>query len=323
MKPNVFISKPVPKEVESYIAEHCNYRMWDSETPIPDDILIKEVANVDGLMTPKGKITEDFLKHAPNLKIVSNIAVGYDDFDTDAMKKRDVIGTHTPGVLDDSVADLVFSLLTATARRIPEFDRFVKDGKWSILLDHKRYFGKDIYKQKLGIIGPGRIGEKIIQRAALGFDMDIYYNSKSKKPDLHEKYGAQYKELSELLTISDYIIVMVPLTEETYHLIGEKQLELMKLDAIFINASRGAVVDEKALYNSLKEGKIRAAGLDVFETEPINPNDPLLKLPNVVTLPHIGSATEQTRFDMAMLAAENLVAGVTGGTPKNIVKELR
>lgn len=323
MKPNVFISKPVPKEVESYIADHCNYRMWESETPIPDEVLKKEVADVDGLMTPKGIITEDFLKHAPNLKIVSNIAVGYDDFDTEAMKKRGVIGTHTPGVLDDSVADLVFSLLTATARRIPEFDRFVKDGEWTIHLDHKRYFGKDIYKQKLGIIGPGRIGEKIIKRAALGFDMDIYYNSRSERPELHDKYKAQFKKLNELLAISDYVIVMVPLTEETYHLISEDEFNLMKRDAIFINTSRGAVVDEKALYNTLQESKIRSAGLDVFEKEPINPTSPLLKLPNVVTLPHIGSATEKARFDMAMLAAENLVAGVTGAKPKNTVKELQ
>ena len=323
MKPKVFIAKPIPEEVESYIATYCDYKIWREPTPIPDDVLKKEVADVEGLLTPKGIITEEFLKHAPKLKIVSNIAVGYDAFDIEAMKKHKLIGTHTPGVLDESVADLVFGLLLATARRIPEYDAYVKNGKWHHPLDSQEHFGKDVHHQTLGIIGPGRIGEKIAKRAALGFDMKVLYNSRSQKPNLEEEFGAERKELDELLRRSDYVVVMVPLTEETHHLIGTDQFNKMKKDAIFINASRGAVVDEQALYEALKTGKIRAAGLDVYEEEPLQPNSPLLQLSNVVTLPHIGSATSQARFDMAMLAAKNLVAGVTGGEPENVVKELR
>lgn len=322
MKPKVFIAKPIPEEVESYIAKYCDYQIWRESTPIPDDVLKEEVADVEGLMTPKGVITEEFLKHAPKLKIVSNIAVGYDAFDTKAMKEHGVIGTHTPGVLDDSVADLVFGLLLATARRIPEYDAYVRNGKWSQLLDSLDHFGKDVHHRTLGIIGPGRIGEKIAKRAALGFDMKVYYHSRSEKPKLEKEFGAEKRELDELLHLSDYVVVMVPLTEETHHLIGAEEFNKMQKDAIFINASRGAVVDEQALYEALKTGSIRSAGLDVYEEEPLKSDSPLLQLPNVVTLPHIGSATEQARFDMAMLAAENLVAGVTGGKPENVVKEL-
>ncbi|RWR12154.1 D-glycerate dehydrogenase [Siminovitchia fortis] len=323
MKPKVFIAKPVPEEVEAFISKHCDYRVWRESVPIPEEVLKREVADVEGLMTPKGVITEEFLSHAPKLKIVSNIAVGYDAFDIEAMRRHGVIGTHTPGVLDDSVADLVFSLLLATARRIPEYDSYVKKGNWSHHLDSVEHFGKDVHHRTLGIIGPGRIGEKIAKRAALGFDMKVIYHSRAPKPKLEYTYGAQRKELHELLAISDYVVVMVPLTEETHHFIGAEQFNLMKKDSVFINAARGAVIDEQALIEALKNGRIWAAGLDVYETEPVETNNPLLQLSNVVTLPHIGSATAQARFDMAMLAAQNLVAGVTGGKPKNVVKELR
>lgn len=322
MKPKVYIAKPVPKEVEDYIAKHCDYKIWRNHTPIPEDILKEEIADVEGLLTPKGIITEEFLKNAPKLKIVSNVAVGYDGFDTEAMKRHRIIGTHTPGVLDESVADLVFALLMATARRVPEYDAYTKKGNWTQHLDSLEHFGKDVHHQNLGIIGPGRIGEKIAKRAALGFGMNVYYHSRTQKSDLEREYAAERKELEELLSISDYVVVMVPLTKETHHLIGTKQFKMMKKDAIFINASRGSVVDEQALYEALKSGSIRAAGLDVYEEEPIKKDNPLLELANAVTLPHIGSATKQARFDMAMLAAENLVAGVTGGKPNNVVKEL-
>lgn len=321
MKPKVYIAKPIPVEVELFISKYCDYKIWRETTPIPDEVLKREIKNVDGLMTPKGIITEEFLNNAPNLKIVSNIAVGYDGFDIEAMKRHGVIGTHTPGVLDESVADLVFSLLTATARRIPEYDQYVKKGQWVQHIDTEEHFGKDIYKQTLGIIGPGRIGEKIIKRAKLGFDMEVIYHSRYPKPELNEKYNIKYRQLNDLLALSDYVIVMVPLTSETHHLISEKEFNLMKSDSIFINASRGQVVNEEELYKALKNRVIRAAGLDVYETEPVNLDNPLLQLSNVVTLPHIGSATTKARYDMAMLAAENLVAGVTGSTPKNKVKE--
>ncbi|TWT01761.1 D-glycerate dehydrogenase [Planomicrobium sp. CPCC 101079] len=323
MKPKVFISAPIPKEVENYIAQHCDYRIWDKKEPIPPEILAEEVADVEGLMTKKGAINKEFLEKAPQLKVVSTISVGYDSFDIEAMKERSVLGTHTPFVLDETVADLVFGLILSAARRLPELDRWVKEGNWGKEKSSERNFGVDVHHTTLGIIGMGRIGEKIARRAALGFEMNVLYNSNSRKQEAEEKYGARYSEVDDLLAASDFVVVMLPLTPETHHIIGQKQFDLMKPDAIFINCARGQVVDEKALVQALQEKKIRGAGLDVFEVEPVESDNPLLQLDNVVTLPHIGSATHNTRFDMAMKAAENLVAGVTGQVPPDVVKELR
>lgn len=323
MKPKVFIAKKIPEEVERYIGEHCEYRMWSNEEPIPYEELLKEVSEVDGLLTPKGMITEEFLKLNPKLKIVSNIAVGYDTFDTAAMKRHGVIGTHTPYVLDDSVADLVFGLILSTARRITEFDKFVKEGHWNGNLDSDQFFGKDVHNSTLGIVGMGRIGEKIVKRAKLGFDMNVLYHNRSRKPQMEQDYGVSYRDLESLLKESDFVVLMLPLTSKTNGYMGANQFSMMKSDAIFINCSRGQVVNEDALKDALEQDKIRGAGLDVFETEPIDKNNSLLKMKNVITLPHIGSATAKTRFDMAMMAAENLVAGLSGETPPNVVEELK
>lgn len=323
MKPKVFISKPIPKEVENYIAKYCDYKIWNKKEPISDEILLKEIANVEGLMTPKGIITKEFLEKAPNLKIVSNIAVGYDAFDIEAMKEKGVIGTNTPNVLDETVADLAFGLILDTARRITEFDKYVKDGMWNQHLDSEEFFGQDVHHATLGIIGMGRIGEKVARRASMGFEMNVLYCNRNRKTEIEEKYGVVYSELNSLLEKSDFILLLLPLNDDTFHFIAEEQFDLMKQNAIFINCSRGQVVDEKALIKALQAGKIRGAGLDVFEVEPIDKDNPLPKMDNVVTLPHIGSATKKARFDMAMRAAENLVAGVTGQVPPNIVRELQ
>ena len=323
MKPKVFIAKPIPQEVEDFIAEYCDYRIWNGNGQITESELLKEIADVEGLMTPKGIITEEFLSHAPNLKVVSNIAVGYDGFNIEAMKERNVIGTHTPYVLDDSVADLVFGLILATSRRIVEFNQYVRDGKWNHHLDSREFFGKDVHHATLGIIGLGRIGEKVVKRAKLGFEMNVLYHNRSRKLDLEDEYGVLYRDMDDLLKESDFVVVMLPLTEATYHVIGREQFKLMKRDAVFINCSRGQVIDEAALIEALENKEIRAAGLDVFEIEPIQKDNLLLKMENVITLPHIGSCTKDTRFGMAMKAAENLVAAVTGRTPPNVVKELQ
>ncbi|WP_102272515.1 2-hydroxyacid dehydrogenase [Cytobacillus massiliigabonensis] len=323
MKPKVFIAKPIPKEVENYIAQYCDYKIWKNQEPIPMDVLLKEVADVEGLMTPKGIITREFLEKAPRLKIVSNIAVGYDAFDIHAMKEQGVLGTHTPYVLDESVADLAFGLILSASRRITEFNNMVKGGKWDKSIRETYFYGQDVHHATLGIIGMGRIGEKIARRAALGFEMKVLYNSIRRKPVLEEKYGIHYSELNPLLESADFVLLMLPLNNSTYHFFGEEQFNRMKSNAIFINCSRGQVVDETALIAALKEGKIYGAGLDVFEVEPVDKENPLLKMDNVVVLPHIGSATEQTRFDMAMKAAENLVACVTGRVPENVVQELK
>lgn len=323
MKPKVYIARTVPKEVEEYIGEHCDYRMWQGKGPIPLGVLIEEIKDVEGVLVQHPPITHELLEQAPNLKVISNSAVGYDSFDLEAMKQHKVIGTHTPFVLDETVADLAFSLILATARRVPELNNFVKQGKWNKQTKSPGLFGTDVHHATMGIIGMGRIGEKIARRARFGFEMEVLYNSRTPKPELEEKYGIVYSELETLLKTADFVVLIVPLTSETHHLIGKKQFEQMKSNAILINCARGAVVDEDALIEALKTGGIGGAGLDVFEQEPVDPNNPLLQMEQVVALPHIGSATEKTRAAMIMKAAENLVAGVTGQVPENIVKELR
>jgi gluconate 2-dehydrogenase len=322
MKPKVFIDRPIPAEVEAYIAEHCDSSIWNSKERIPREVLLERVADIEGLLTFARKIDQSFLGIAPKLKAVSTSSVGYNHFDLEAMKARGVIGTHTPYVLDETVADLVFALMLSAARRVAELDRYVKEGLWKPS-DGENLFGIDVHHASLGIIGMGRIGEAIARRAKFGFEMDVRYYNRSRNEDAERKFGASYMQLEELLQTSDFIVLMTPLTAETTRLIGQDRFRLMKRSAIFINASRGQTVDEAALIEALQDGTIRAAGLDVFEQEPVAADNPLLRMPNVVALPHIGSATARTRFDMAMLAARNLVMAVTGQTPPNVVKELR
>lgn len=321
MKPTVFIDRPIPAEVEAYIAEHCNYFVWNSKERIPREVLLEKMAEADGLLTAGRKVDQSFLDIAPKLKAVSTVSVGYNHFDVSAMRARGVVGTHTPELLDETVADLVFALILSTARRIAELDRYVKEGLWKPE-DGENLFGIDVHHATLGIIGMGRIGEAIARRAKFGFEMSVRYCNRSRKEEAERKFGAVYTSMEELLRTSDFILLMTPLTPETVKLIGREQFRMMKRTAIFINASRGQTVDEVALIEALREGTIRAAGLDVFEKEPVAADNPLLRMPIVVTLPHIGSATFRTRFDMAMLAARNLVLAVTGQTPPNIVPEL-
>lgn len=323
MKPKVFIARPVSREIEDYIAKHCEYRIWNKKEVIPPDVLLEEAKSAEGLLVTHVAVTSDFLRQVPHLRIISNTAVGYDSFDLEAMREYEVLGTHTPYVLDETVADLVFSLVLATARRVSELDIYVKQGRWTRDTQVSELFGKDVHHATMGIVGMGRIGEKIARRAVFGFKMNVLYNSNTPKQELEEKYGIEYSNLDSLLERSDFVVLILPLTPSTRHLIGKAQLARMKADAILINCARGAVVDEEALIEALQQGQIQGAGLDVFEQEPVNPDNPLLKMANVVALPHIGSATEKTRHAMVMKAAENLVAGVTGQVPENVVKELR
>ncbi len=320
-KPKVYITNSIPKEVLDYIGKHCDYETWDNEENIQREELKLKLKDKVGVMLTGVKIDEDLLKHAPCLKVVSNIAVGYNNFDIEAMKKRKVIGTNTPYVLDGSVADLIFGLILSTSRRISELDSYVKKGLWKAS-DDKNLYGTDVHRTTLGIIGMGRIGEEVAKRAKLGFEMDVLYYNRSRKVETEKNLGVKYSDMNNLLEKSDFIVLMTPLTKDTYHLIDAEEFSKMKNTAIFINASRGQTVNEKALIEVLENKKILAAGLDVYETEPINNDNPLLRMDNVVTLPHIGSATARTRFDMAMTAAENLVKGVLGEKPKYVVPEL-
>jgi glyoxylate/hydroxypyruvate/2-ketogluconate reductase len=322
MRPKVFIARPVPREVEEYIGSYCDYRRWDGEGAIPHDQLFAELNEVEGLLTVGGRVDAELLSHAPKLKVVSNISVGYNNFIIEDMRARRVMGTNTPSVLDETVADLVMGLVLATARRIPELDRYVKEGKWK-KGDSTHLFGLDVHHRTMGIIGMGRIGETVAKRAKLGFHMNLLYHNRTRKKSVEESLGVRYAELEDLLKQSDFVVLLTPLTPETTKFIGQNEFAKMKETAIFINASRGKTVDEAALIDALQTGKIRGAGLDVFEQEPVDPDNPLLKMPNVVALPHIGSATAETRLDMAMLAAQNLVKAVLGEEPPNLVEELK
>jgi gluconate 2-dehydrogenase len=320
-KPKVFVAKKIPREVEDYIAQYCEYELWSSNENITYDQVLKYGKDVEGLLLSRIKIDDYLLSYAPNLRVVSNMSVGYNNFDIEAMKKRKVIGTNTAGSLDNSVADLIFGLIIASARRITELDRFVKDRRWK-KKDDEELYGQDVYQASLGIIGMGRIGECVARRAKFGFDMDVYYYNRNRKMDVEKSLGVTYLDFSTLLNTCDFIVLMTPLTEETYHLIDEEEFNQMNEKAIFINASRGQTVNEKALVDALKNKRILAAGLDVYEDEPISDYNPLLNISNVITLPHIGSSTEKTRAKMAMVAAKNLVQALYGDKPDNIIPEL-
>lgn len=320
-RPKVYVARSVPDQVESYIREHCEVVARGDDAQPGKEAFFADIADVEGLLTSGTKIDATLLDHAPKLKIVSNISVGYNNFDIQEMKSRRVIGTHTPGVLDDSVADLILGLMLSSARRIPELDRLVRQGGWVKGPDDP-LFGLDVHHRTVGIIGMGRIGSQVAKRAHLGFGMKVLYYNRSRNAAAEEQYGAEYCSMEDLLSRSDFVVVMTPLTKETERYIGRDHFARMKPNAYFINASRGAVVDEEALVEALRSGAIRGAGLDVFTVEPLPADHPLTAMDNVVLLPHIGSATAETRLDMAMLAARNLVDGVTGRKPSNMVPEL-
>ena len=324
-KPKVYIATGIPKEVESFIAEFCDYEKWESEEEVPRDELLYRVADKDGILQTGIVIDQELLNHAPKLKVVSNISVGYNNLDLAAMKARNIIGTNTPYILDNTVVDLIFGLILCASRRISELDKYVKDGKWNSgkAGDDRPLFGVDVHHATLGIIGMGRIGEVLAKRAKFGFDMDVLYYNRNRKLDFEENLSVQYSDFKSLLQKSDFIVAMTPLTKDTFHLIDTEEFSLMKKTAIFINASRGQIVNEKALIEALENKTILGAGLDVYEIEPVSLDNPLLKMSNVITVPHIGSATKKTRFDMAMAAAQSLVTALSGEIPSSIIPELK
>lgn len=321
-KPKVYIAKEVSKEVEDYIGEFCDYEKWESDKRITREELLDKLSDKEGVFLSGIKIDEELLQKASKLRVVSDVSVGYDNFDLKIMKEKNIIGTNTPYVLDNTVADLIFGLILSTARRISELDKYVKNGMWKAE-DDKNLFGVNVHNTTLGIIGMGRIGEAVAKRGKFGFDMDVIYYNRNRKPEVEERLGVKYCDFQSLLQKSDFILVMTPLTKNTYHLIDFDEFNMMKETTVFINASRGEIVNEQALIEALENKKIFGAGLDVYEKGIVDSNNSLLKMPNVVTLPHIGSAVEKTRNDMAMLAAKNLVEALLGETPVNMVPELK
>lgn len=318
MKPKILVTREVFDDVLDYLRQHFEVSANQDDDQLDPERLADLAADKDGLMTAlTERVDGALLSRCPKVRAVCNIAVGYNNIDVPACTARGVMVTNTPGVLDESTADLAWALILATARRVTEAEAYLRTGEW------KRWFlkqmlGADVHHATLGIIGMGRIGQAVARRAA-GFEMKVIYHNRSRlDPETERRIGATYASKEQLLEEADFVVLQVPYSPATHHLIGEAELKRMKPTAILVNTARGGVVDDAALVRALKEGTIRAAGLDVFENEPaLNPA--FLELKNVVLLPHIGSSTESTRRAMAMTAARNLVAALTGGTPPNLV----
>lgn len=319
MKQKVFITRKLPEEIVAQIESICDIKMWEeTDKPVPYEVLEKEITEVDGLFCLLTEtIDRALLEKAKNLKVISNMAVGYNNIDIKAAKELGITVTNTPGVLTETTADLTFALLMATARRLIEASDYLKNGKWQTW-SPMQLTGQDISGATIGIIGMGRIGFSLAKRAK-GFDMNILYYNRSQKFDLEKELDMKYVEMECLLKESDFVCIMTPYTKETENLITAKELTMMKETAILINTARGGIVNEADLYQALLKKQIWAAGLDVFEEEPLSRNHPLLSLHNVVALPHIGSASINTRLKMANLAAENLLTVLNNEIPKHVV----
>ncbi|MEE1923237.1 D-glycerate dehydrogenase [Pseudomonas sp. 148P] len=270
-----------------------------------------------GLIGAGRKLGEAQLKGAAKLEVVSSVSVGYDNYDVAYLSERGIALTNTPDVLTESTADLGFSLIMSSARRVAELDAWTKAGNWKATVAPS-HFGSDVHGKTLGIVGAGNIGAAIARRGKLGFNMPVLYSGNSRKPALEQELGARFVSLETLLAEADFVCLVVPLSAQTKHLIGAEQLKQMKRSAFLINISRGPVVDEAALVEALQNGTIRGAGLDVYEKEPLS-ESPLFSLSNAVTLPHVGSATAETREAMANRAIDNLRAALLGERPQDLV----
>lgn len=319
VKPFIFITRKLPEELVAPLKALADVEMWShEEEPVPHGVLLQKAQKASALLTMlSDKVDNQLLNQSPHLKVVANLAVGYDNIDVAAATNKRVLICNTPDVLSDTTADLTFGLLVATARRLVESAEYIKSGQWKswspFLLA-----GRDIHHKTVGIVGMGKIGRALAKRAT-GFEMNILYSNRNRNLEAEKELGASYCSFEELIVKSDYIVCLAPLTKETRHLFNAETFAKMKKSAIFINAARGAVVDEEALVSALREGQIAGAGLDVFEKEPIEKNHPLLALPNVVALPHIGSASIETRTTMIELCVENIRLVLQGNEPKTIV----
>ncbi|MEM2943697.1 MAG: D-glycerate dehydrogenase [Methanomassiliicoccales archaeon] len=314
----VLITRRIPEAGLQLLHGEVFIDIFEGEAPITRSELLARVRGKHGLLCLLSDVIDREVMEAagPQLKVISNYAVGYNNIDVEEATRRGILVTNTPGVLTEATADLTWALIMACARRIPESDKFVREGRF-VGWDPMLLLGQEVYGRTIGIIGLGDIGTAVARRAK-GFNMKILYHNRKRNVEGEKEVGAEYRSLEDLLRESDFVTLHVPLTKETYHLIGERELNLMKKSAILVNVARGEVVDEKALIAALNERKIAYAGLDVFENEPhVNPE--LFKLENVVLTPHTGSATYESRNRMAIMAARNLLDGLKGKRPHNLV----
>jgi len=317
-KPTVYVTRQLPGDAVDRLRQAASVRVWPEELPPPRDVLLREAAAADGLLTLlTDRIDAELMDTAPRLRVVSNMAVGYDNIDVAEASRRAILVTNTPGILTETTADFAFALLMAAARRVVEADRYTREGRWKTW-GPQVLLGQDVHGACLGIVGLGSVGLEVAKRAR-GFGMRILYHDGRRRPREERRYGLTYTELDQLLREADFVSLHVPLTTETRHLIGERELSLMKPTAILVNTARGPVVDQKALYRFLKERRITAAAIDVTEVEPIPMDDPLLTLDIIIIAPHIASASVTTRTRMATVAADNLLAALRGEEPPNCV----
>lgn len=318
LKKNVVLYKELSPALMQCLEAHANVTLIERLDAEGMNKLRAALPQAQGILGASLKLDAQLLDLAPNLEAVASVSVGVDNYDIDYLTERKIQLTNTPDVLTETTADTGFALVLASARRVVELANMVRNGKWQKNVGPE-HFGTDVHGKTLGIIGMGRIGEALAQRGHFGFGMPVIYHSNSPKPAVEARFNAQYRSLDELLQQADFICLTLPLTAQTEGLIGAEQFALMRPESIFINISRGKVVDEAALINALQQGQIRGAGLDVFEREPLELTSPLLQLDNVVATPHIGSATFETREAMARCAVENLLAALAGARPANLV----
>lgn len=318
-KPKAYVTRELPERGLKIIKQHFDVEVWPEYAPPPKGVIIEKAKNVDVLVSLlSDKIDVEVFNAAPKLKIVSQLAVGFDNIDITEATKRGIYVTNTPEVLTDTTADFAWSLLMAVARRVVEADKYVRTGKWKVGWHPAMLQGRDVYGATIGIVGAGRIGYAMAKRAT-GFGMKILFYDVIPRPEIERDLGAKKVDLDTLLKEADFVSLHVPLMKETHHLMNAEKLKLMKKTAYLINNARGPVVDEKALYEALKEGRIAGVGLDVFEQEPTSVDNPLLKLDNVVVAPHISSASYETRSEMSKMVADNLVSFFDGKKPPNLV----
>jgi len=318
-RPKVLVTQRLFPEALERLKEKTEVEGGVAEVPLSKEEFMAKVADKEGLLSfLVNRVDREIIDQAKKLKIIANCAVGYDNIDVAYCRQKGILVTNTPGVLTETTADLTWALILAVARKIPQADRFLKEGGrfcgWVLDL----FLGQEVHGQRLGIIGMGRIGQAVARRAA-GFNMEIVYYDPHPLPKEEElKLGATYLPLDDLLQTADIVTIHASLNPSTYHLLSREKIALMKPSAILINVARGPIVDEKALAEALLQGKIWGAGLDVYEREP-EVEASLLAAENVVLLPHIGSATKSTRLQMALTAVRNLLQGLAGQKPDNLV----
>ncbi|MCW2256640.1 gluconate 2-dehydrogenase [Providencia alcalifaciens] len=318
MKPNVILYKKIPDDQLARLQSHFNLTFFDGINDTNQADFISALKEADGIIGASCPITTRYLDAAKKLKAASTISVGVDQFSIPEMTERGIYLMHTPGVLTETTADTIFTLILTTARRAVEMAEMVKAGQWTKSIGPE-FYGSDVNGKTIGILGMGRIGYAVAKRAAAGFGMSVIYYNDSVNEMAERDFNARRCDLDTLLSDADFVCVVLPLSPETEKFIGKEQLHKMKRSAFLIIGSRGKIVDEQSLIDALQEGVIRGAGLDVFEKEPLPVTSPLLSLPNVVALPHIGSATHETRHAMVVCAVDNLIAALDGDISQNCI----